>query len=161
MMIWTAKFSRKKAAAAVILLGIAAAALILLTGRAPEAPEAPQPALADNEERVSYLQSLGWEVEPEPVETLQFLLPAKLEEPYLSYNELQLSQGFDLAKCCGKQVARYTYAVTNFPGQAEGVQVNLYVCEDIPVAGDVCSSGAKGFQEPLLYLKEKTGQNEL
>ena len=89
-------------------------------------------------------------MEPEPIETLQFLLPAELEEPYRSYNELQLSQGFDLTRCCGKQVARYTYAVTNHPGQSEGVQANLYVCEEHPAAGDVCASGAKGFQGPLV-----------
>ena len=155
MMIWTAKFSRKKAVAAILFFGVVMAALILLAGRTPEEPEAPLPKLAGNEERVAYLQSLGWEVEPEPIETLQFLLPAELEEPYRSYNELQLSQGFDLSRCCGKQVSRYTYAVTNYPEQAEGVQANLYVCEDVPVAGDVCSSGTNGFQEPLLFLKEK------
>ena len=150
MLIWTAKFSRKKAVGAVVLMGGVMAALIIPTGRAPEEPEAPLPKLSTNEERVAYLQSLGWEVEPEPIETLQFLLPAELEEPYRSYNELQLSQGFDLTRCCGKQVARYTYAVTTHPGQSEGVQANLYVCEEHPAAGDVCASGAKGFQGPLV-----------
>ena len=154
MLIWTAKFSRKKAAAAVILMGVVMAALIILAGRAPEEPEISQPKLTTNEERVAYLQSLGWEVEPEPIETLQFLLPAKLEEPYLSYNELQRGQGFDLERCCGKQVARYTYAVTNYPGQAQSVQANLYICEDTPAAGDVCSSGTNGFQLPLIQAEE-------
>ena len=104
MLIWTAKFSRKKAVAAVVLMGVVMAALIVLTGRTPEEPEVPLPTLSTNEERVAYLRSLGWEVEPEPIETLQFLLPAELEEPYRSYNELQLSQGFDLTNCCGKQI---------------------------------------------------------
>lgn len=154
MLIWTAKFSRKKAAAAVILMGLVMAALIFLVGRAPEEPEIPLPKLTTNEERVAYLQSLGWEVESEPIETLQFLLPAKLEEPYRSYNELQLSQGFDLSACCGKQIARYTYAVTNYPEQTGDVQANLYICEDTPAAGDVCSSGANGFQIPLIRSEE-------
>lgn len=154
MLIWTAKFSRKKAVAAVILLGVVMAALIILVGRAPKEAEIPLPRLTNNEERVAYLQSLGWEVEPEPIETLQFLLPPELTEPYLSYNELQLSQGFDLAKCRGKQVARYTYAVTNYPGQPDGVQANLYICEETPAAGDVCSSGSNGFQAPLIPSKE-------
>ena len=153
MLIWTAKFSRKRAAAAIVLMGVVMAVLIVLVGRAPEEPETPLPKLTTNEERTAYLQSLGWEVEPEPIETLQFLLPAKLEEPYLSYNELQLSQGFDLTRCCGKQVARYTYAVSNYPGQAEGVQANLYICEEAPAAGDVCSSGANGFQLPLVQAE--------
>lgn len=154
MLIWTAKFSRKKAAAAVILLGVVMAALIILAGRAPKEEEIPLPRLTSNEERVAYLQSLGWEVEPEPIETLQFLLPPELAEPYLSYNELQLSQGFDLSKCRGKQVARYTYAVTNYPGRPAGVQANLYICEETPAAGDVCSSGANGFQVPLIQMEE-------
>ena len=154
MLIWTAKFSRKKAAATVILMGIVMAVLIILVGQTPEEPESALPRLTTNEERVAYLQSLGWTVAPEPIETLQFLLPAELEEPYRSYNELQLSQGFDLTRCCGKQVARYTYAVTNYPEQPDGVQANLYICEERPAAGDVCASGAKGFQGPLIQVEE-------
>ena len=120
MMIWTARFSRKKAVFAVILMGVVMAALILLMGRMPEdSPAAPE--LTTNQERVAYLQSLGWEVSEEPLETLQFLLPDHLDEPYLSYNELQKKQGFDLSVCCGKQVSRYTYAVTNYPGRAADV----------------------------------------
>lgn len=155
MLIWTAKFSRKRAVASVLFLGVVMAALIVLAGRTPDEPETPLPKLTCNEEQVAYLQSLGWDVEPEPIETLQFLLPAELEEPYRSYNELQLSQGFDLSECCGKQISRSTYTVKNYPGQPQGVQANLYICDDVPVAGDVCSSGAKGFQAPLIPPEEK------
>ena len=83
------------------------AAAVLLAGRA-DSREAAEVQLEDNGDRVAYLESLGWQVEAEPVETLQFLLPAELEEPYLTYNELQSAQGFDLSACCGKQVSRYT-----------------------------------------------------
>ena len=152
MLIWTAKFSRKKAVAAVIAMGIVMAALIILMGRVEENTE--PPLLTDNTQRVTYLQSLGWEVKPEPVETLQFLLPDTLAEPYLSYNELQTAQGFDLTPCLGKQVSRYTYTVTNYPDRAEGVQANLYICEDRPVAGDICCPGANGFQEALVRSSE-------
>ncbi|MCI8398429.1 MAG: DUF4830 domain-containing protein [Oscillibacter sp.] len=152
MMIWTAKFSRKKAALAVIFMGVVMVALIFLMGRVPEAEEpAPLPQLTTNEERVAYLESKGWTIAPEPVETLQFLLPATLEEPYLSYNALQTAQGFDLSKCCGKQVSRYTYTVTNYPARPQGVQANLYVCEDLPVAGDIFCTGLDGFQDTLIF----------
>ena len=154
MLIWTAKFSRKKAVAAVIAMGIVMAALIILMGRMDETAE--PPLLTDNTQRVTYLQSLGWEVNPEPVETLQFLLPDTLAEPYLTYNKLQTAQGFDLTPCLGKQVSRYTYTVTNYPGRAEGVQANLYICEDRPVAGDICCPGANGFQEALVRPAEKS-----
>lgn len=155
MMIWTAKFSRKKAVAAVIFMGVVMAVLIVLMGRTPAEEEPAPPQLTTNAERVAYLQSLGWAVEPEPIETLQFLLPATLEEPYLTYNALQLDQGFDLSTCCGKQVSRYTYAITNYPDRTEGVQANLYICEDFPVAGDIFCAGVEGFQDTLKFPVEE------
>lgn len=149
MFIVTTRFTRKKAAFLVILFGAFLAGIILFVSRLT-AEEPTPPQLEDNPQRVEYLRSLGWEVLPEPLETLQFLLPEVLEEPYASYNNLQLEQGFDLTACCGKQVSRFTYTVTNYPGRNEGVQVNLYICEGLPVAGDVCCVGVNGFQEPLI-----------
>ena len=155
MLIWTARISKKtKAVVAVILAGILVAAVILLAGRSHAGRDAASWQLDSNADRVAYLESMGWQVEAEPVETLQFLLPEKLEEPYLTYNELQDTQGFDLSVCCCKQVARYTYTVTNYPGRAEGVQANLYVCEGQPVAGDILCAGADGFQDTLVYPGE-------
>lgn len=157
MFIWTARFSKKKAALAAIVLAVLAAALLFWTGRRPaEEPPAETPQLTTNEERVAYLQSFGWEVEPEPLETLQFLLPDQLTDSYQQYNSLQLAQGFDLTPCCGKKVSRFTYAVTNFPGRGQGVQANLYVCEDAPVAGDILCPGADGFQVTLEFPTEET-----
>lgn len=154
MVIWTARFSKKaKAVLLVIALGAVAAVVILLTG-GQDGEKAAEIRLATNDDRVAYLQSLGWTVEPEPVETLQFLLPEELSEPYLTYNQLQEEQGFDLSACCGKQVARYTYTVTNYPGRAEGVQANLYICEEAPVAGDILCAGADGFQDTLAFPEE-------
>ena len=150
MKIWNIRLTKKRAAGAVIAAGLALMGLLFYLGRPAEEGEAS--CLPDtNEARVEYLSQWGWEVDPEPVETLQFLLPDTLEEPYLSYNVLQKSQGFDLSRCCGKQVSRYTYLVTNYPGDREGVQVNLYLCEGEPVAGDVCCTGADGFRNPLEY----------
>lgn len=151
MLIWTARVSKKKTAVITAVILVAVLAVVVLVGNQADPAVSGLPQLADNEARVSYLQSMGWEVDPEPVETLQFLLPEKLEEPYLTYNELQDSQGFDLSECCGKQVARYTYTVTNYPGRPEGVQANLYVCEGQPVAGDILCAGADGFQDTLVY----------
>lgn len=151
MLIWTARFSGKKIIIGALVLVAAIAAALILGRTAPGSDPQEQPLLSTNEDRIAYLQSLGWDVEPEPVETLQFLLPETLEEPYLSYNELQLTQGFDLAQYVGKQVTRYTYTVTNHPQCPQGVQANLYVCEQIPVAGDILCAGADGFQDTLIF----------
>ena len=139
-----------------IAAGTVLAALILILGRGGSGEEPSRPQLTGNAERVAYLQEMGWQVEEEPVETLQFLLPEKLEEPYLTYNELQDSQGFDLSTACGKQVSRFTYTVTNYPDRPEGVQLNLYICEEQPVAGDILCAGADGFQDTLVYPTAET-----
>ena len=150
MMIMTAKVSPAK------VLGCAlAAALVVLGGcflmgrLADRTPPVPT-NLTSNEDRVAYLNALGWEVDPEPVETLQFLLPETLEEPYLSYNALQIPQGFDLSAHCGETVTRWTYTVTNYPGRPNGVQANLYIAGETPVAGDIFCPGADGFQTALI-----------
>ena len=154
MVIWTARFSKKaKAVLLLIVLGLIAAVVALLAATQDD-QAGPEIRLSNNEDRVAYLQTLGWTVEPEPVETLQFLLPETLGDPYLTYNELQVEQGFDLSACCGKQVSRYTYTVTNYPGRAEGVQANLYICEDAPVAGDILCAGADGFQDTLAFPEQ-------
>ena len=155
MLMITTRLTKKRAVLAVLLLGaVLALAIVLAAGHDADAP-APL-SLDSNPARVEYLASLGWDVAPEPLETLQFLLPDPLEEPYLRYNELQNAQGFDLAEYAGKQVTRWTYTVRNYPGRPDGVQLNLYVCGKLPVAGDVCAPGKDGFQRSLVYPEAET-----
>ena len=154
MWICTAKFSAKRVALALAVLAAAVAACFFLRGRVWDFPEKEPPSLEDNAGRVDYLRGLGWEVEEEPVESLQFILPDTLEEPYLSYNALQLPQGFDLGQHCGEAVERYTYTVTNYPDRPGGVQANLYISGGVPIAGDILCPGANGFQEALIQARE-------
>ena len=155
MFIWTAKFPGLKALILLLVAGMAAVAFLIM--RVPPLPqEDASPVLETNAERVAYLRELGWEVVEEPVETYEFLLPATLEEPYLSYNALQLPQGFDLNPHCGETVSRYTYTVTNHPNRDKGVQANLYLCNGIPVAGDIFCPGANGFQEALVQAPRES-----
>lgn len=111
--------------------------------------------LRTNGQRISYIQKLEWKVQPTPVETLHLLLPKPLTEPYLSYNQLQKKQGFNLDKYDGKQITRYTYAVTNYPRRPDGVQLNLYLYKNIPIAGDVIATGENGFRSGLTFPGKK------
>lgn len=104
---------------------------------------------ATNEQRVTYLNGLGWEVDAEPLESLKLTLPDKMEEPYLSYNALQLRQGFDLTPYLGETLERYTYRVTNYPDHPKGCQADVYVYDGAVVAGDVICAGANGFIDTL------------
>ncbi len=155
MFIVTAKVPKRRnlllgALVALIVLMIA----VVLFSRSPK-PADREPSLQaeTNEQRVAYLESLGWEVEAEPVESLQLTLPEELAEPYLSYNQLQLRQGFDLSSCLGKTVERCTYRIANYPDRPNGCQADLYICDGVIVAGDIVCTGANGFIDILEYPK--------
>jgi hypothetical protein len=107
--------------------------------------------LSTNADRVAYLQTWGWKIQSEPVKTFRLQLPETLDASYTTYNKLQQKQGFDLSAYCGKQVIRYTYTVTNYPDRPDGVQINLILCDGIPISGDVVASGRDGFQTGLTY----------
>ena len=149
MFIWTAHLRKKRVLVAVVLL-VALAILLVVLGGIFRSPAESGAARLDTEEaRISYLKELGWEVAPDPVSTLQIRIPDPLTEDYEAYNDLQREQGFDLAELKGQQVTRYTYSVLNYPGHPDGVQVNLYLCEGLPAAGDIIVTGANGFQAGL------------
>ncbi len=152
MFIITKRLTRAKAVGAVVLLGLVLAGLILLVGGCHRSePEPPQP-LTTNAERLAYLTDLGWQVAEEPLETLHLQLPEDLScEEHAPYLQLQLSQGFDLLPYAGRQVVRYTYAVENYPGRHDSVQLNLYLCDGAVIAGDVIAPGENGFQGPLTF----------
>lgn len=151
MFIWTAHVKKKKTLLAAVLVVCLAVLIGLLARFLHQSTEDGIGRLDTAEARLEYLTNLGWQVEPEPVSTLQLQLPDPLEEPYLTYNKLQKEQDFDLSELCGQRVTRYTYVVLNYPEHPEGVQLNLYLCEGLPAAGDVIVTGAGGFQAGLAF----------
>lgn len=148
MLIFTAKISRRKIGLAALVLIVLISAAVFL---APRGERSEVPTAADNPARVLYLESFGWDILPEPIETLSVTLPPELAEPYLSYNELQKEQGFDLEDYCGKTLSRYTYLVTNYPGQESSCQADLYLCGVEIVAGDIICTGENGRLAPLAF----------
>lgn len=146
LFICTMKYSRGKALGLLWLLLFAFLSVLLLHACVSERSA---PAATD-EQRAGYLTALGWQVDPEPVETLSLTLPDPLEEPYQSYNVLQLSQGFDLRAYCGKTLERCSYTVTNHPS-GRVCQANLYVFRGEVIAGDILCTGEGGFIAPLAF----------
>ena len=154
MFVLTTRLRKKRA----ILVGVLAILLIagglLWRGLSREAEAPEETVLRDNEDRIAYLKELGWEVDEEPVESMELELPEELTGSYAAYNELQLAQGFDLRDYLGQGVSRWTYQVRNYPDRPEDVQLNLYLCEDRPIAGDIFAGGEGGFQGTLRYPGE-------
>ena len=153
MQVYHIKHFRRRLA----LLGAGAAvvlgAVLLLAGCLGRGTkeEAEPVKLADVGQQVAYLTQLGWQVEPEPVETLTLQLPRELAESFGDYLALQQEQGLPFARYGGREVQRYTYAVANYPDYAGAVQVNLFLCDGVLIGGDVVAMGENGFQQGLAF----------
>ncbi|MDR2933262.1 MAG: DUF4830 domain-containing protein [Oscillospiraceae bacterium] len=98
-----------------------------------------------NEDRLDFIKSFGWEIEEEPSEIMEVIIPAEFDDVYDNYNAIQKKQGMDLKSLAGKRCKRYSYVVTNYPGTDQAVRVNLLVYKNKIVGGDVCSLDANGF----------------
>ena len=147
MFIVTAKVPKRRHLLPVALAALLAVVVVLClrAGKGNADGKSPELRAETDEARVKYLGSLGWEVDGEPIEILRLTLPEELVEPYRSYNELQLKQGFDLTPFLGETLERCTYAVKNYPGRTDGCQADLYLSDGLIVAGDIVCTGATGF----------------
>ena len=144
MFIITAKCSKRRVVKILLIFALLLSLFLALRACRHSSPP-PVIAAGTNEERIAYLASLGWEVNDQPIETLSVTLGETLEEPYLSYNDLQRSQGLDLTRYCGQTRSRYTYVVPNYPDASLPCQADLYVCDGALAAGDIVCTGENGF----------------
>ena len=145
------RFTRRKLLLTAAALVLVTGTTLLLAGCFRSDADAQAVTLATNEQRLSYLRELGWEVAPEPVETLDLQLPEDLKPQWGDYLKLQKLQGLPFAGCAGQTVRRFTYTVTNYPEIPDGVQANLFLCEDRLVGGDIIATGENGFQSVLAF----------
>ena len=157
MLVLTAKLDKKKA---VIVAAVALAVIVLLivTMTGPEDASVPTAAkmtvVKNNDERVEYLNSLGWQVEAQPIESQTILIPKEMSSVYSAYNDIQKEQGFDLSSYGGLEATRYTYRVLNYPGtQDSNIVADIVVYRNEIIAGDVQSTAMDGFMHGLVYPK--------
>lgn len=145
--------TRRRMALMSLALGLVIGSALLLAGCFGGDKETEFITAATNEERVAYLEALGWQVEPQPIETLDLQLPEKLEGEWDAYAKLQKGQGLPFSEFAGQAVKRYTYTVSNYPEIPQGVQANLYLWGDQIIGGDVIFTGQGGFQTDLAFPK--------
>lgn len=122
----------------------------ILWGRTPAAAQVflrrqaevkcPTPA-----EAAAWLSAQGWEVDPQPTGQMEVVVPAKFDQLYESYNDIQKAQGFDISRYKGETVTKYTFLVKNYPQEPEGVAANLLVYQGRLIAADLCSLELGGF----------------
>ena len=154
MFILTARLNRRRAVIALLVLAAVLCAVVILAGRKAEA----RPGLAfspakTNEQRVQLLTELGWQVSAEPVEEQTVVIPRQFTDIYEEYNELQISQGFDLKKYGGLEATRYTYEIKHYPDCTDRVYADILVYKGKFIGGDVQSSALDGFMQGLTFPK--------
>lgn len=149
MLIFTAKLNRKKLLAIAILAAFALGALILAAPDKEEAVFGSAKGLKTEEDRLAFMQSLGYEVDPQPLRSQQVVIPSQFDQTYQQYNQLQKECGFDLEPYQGKTLNLYTYRVANYPDQQD-VMIDLLVDKNRRAAGGaVYSAALDGFMHGL------------
>ena len=143
MMVMTAKVDKKKIAMILTAVIILVAGLIMLIGKGDAEPTV-STGVSNNDARVDFLKTFGWEVTTSPTESGQVRIPAESNEVFDRYNTLQKSQGYDLSAYAGKTVMRYVYKVDNYPGATAPVYATLLIYKNQVIGGDVTDTSAKG-----------------
>ena len=143
MFIVTARLPKRQlmaAGAAALCCLFAVLAFTLTLGNRAVTVSAEVKNVKDNDDRLSYLNGLGWQVSEQPIATEELLIPEEFDDSYQDYLQLQADQGFDLTQYKGRRVKRYTYQLVNYPAQDEPVQVALLIYRGKVVGGQVQSS---------------------
>ena len=143
MLVMTAKVDKKKIAMILAAAVLLIAGIMLLAGGGDSQPTA-STNVTNNDARVAFLKSFGWDVAASPIESSQVKIPAEQSEVFDRYNALQKSQGYDLSAFAGKTVMRYVYKVNNYPGATEPVYATVLVYKNQIIGGDVTDTAANG-----------------
>lgn len=141
MFIVTAKVPRRKLLAGAVTVlcccFVIAAALIVTMDERTITASAELSGVRSNEDRIAYLNELGWQVSETPAVTEELLIPETFDESFDDYLALQEQQGFDLTKYAGKRIKRYTYDITNYSDGQLGVQAALLVYKNKVIGGQL------------------------
>ncbi|NLH01492.1 MAG: DUF4830 domain-containing protein [Clostridiales bacterium] len=149
-MVVTLKWNRKIALLVIIAVAAVLCALIFAIGKGGNSTSsAAGVKVKTNEDRIKFLESLGWEVDLNPIEEKTVIIPKEFSDVYKKYNQLQIEQGYDLSKYRGMEVTIYTYSVRNYTGYSGNVVAELYVKGNEIIGGDIHSLELDGFMHGL------------
>ncbi|MBS7360029.1 MAG: DUF4830 domain-containing protein [Oscillospiraceae bacterium] len=113
-------------------------------------------AVSGKADIVKFISNFGWITDSEPLEVKTVVIPEEFDDVYENYNKIQLQQGYDLSKYCGREVERYTFKVKNYPNfeNDDTIRVNVLVYDGSIIGGDVCSVRLDGFMHGFEAVKE-------
>ncbi len=97
------------------------------------------------EDAANFLTQFGWNVNTTPIEVKTVTIPSEFDKVFSAYNEIQKEQGLNLTKYKNKDVTRYTFGITDYPGYDGTVYANVLVYRNRVIGGDICSADVTGF----------------
>lgn len=103
---------------------------------------------SSHQERADFFKHFGWEIEEEPTEIKETVIPEEFDDIYIEYNNIQKAQNLNLEKYKGKRVKSWSYEILNYPGyeNSDGtIRGNLLTYEGKIIGGDICSIELDGF----------------
>ncbi len=116
-------------------------------------------AKASNEaERIAFLSQFGWEIDEDPVEVTEVIIPSEFNDTYTAYNELQKNQSMDLAAYKGQRVKKWVYEVKNYPDYPADngcIRATILVLDGTVIGGDVSSIEVDGFMQGFDFPDEE------
>ena len=146
MFVMTAKLNKKKLTAILLALVLVIAAAVIAVSTIGGSGSG---RIRTGEDAAEYLESLGWQVSPQPLEVQEIVIPRQFSGVYRDYIELQRRQGFKLEEYGGMSATRYSFSVLNYPGGSDGMVADIVVYGGEIIAGDVQSTALDGFMEGL------------
>ena len=161
MFVFTVKSSKIKTVLLIVLTAIAVGSFFwFMMNDKPVTNDGAISLKAGNEEeRLSFISQFGWDVEKDPVEVAEIIVPVEFDEVYEKYNEIQKEQNMDMSLYAGKRVKRWTYAVKNYPGyenRKDVIQLSLLIYDGVVVGGDVSSIELNGFMHGFDFPSEES-----
>lgn len=149
MFVYSIKSKHVKVALLLLFVVVTVISLFILSRDSAQAGKGDNVTLkaSTHEERMAFLSQYGWEIDEEPVEVREVIIPEEFDDTYTAYNEIQKNQGFDLTVYAGMRVKRWSYTVKNYTGyeNKQCIHANILVYEGIVVGGDICSVELDGF----------------
>lgn len=139
-------------------LTLALVALVLLVVFVPTYGETALPTtgqdinytgVRSHEDRAAFLAQFGWQTAATPDVAEKVSIPAEFDAIFVTYNDMQKSQGLDLSRYRRKEVDHFRYEITNFEGAEGKVYANLLIYRGKVIGGDISSAAAGGFVYPF------------
>lgn len=149
MFVYSVKTKHLKVFLLVVFVLFTAVSLFILSNESQETSSNNDVFLLaeTHEERMKFVSQFGWQVDEEPVQVKEIIIPTEADEVYTAYNDIQRSQGFDLTEFAGERAKCWTYTIKNYEGyeNLECIQINILVYDGKVIGGDVCSVELDGF----------------